>query len=320
MFNKSYSNNFGASTRMLRGVVVDNNDPKKMGRVKVRITELHGQSQQTSNYNYEITSGEQKNSSGSISDEDCLWCEVMQPITFSGYAPKPKNEGKEIKSAKLSGTSDNSETYKDYQFNNEKMPGIGQNTCIPIDTWVFVQLMFGNEQSPIVVGTCASKGEYNELCTPGTPRVYMDSNGNIEEWSLENNSITWRHNSGSQMRFKDDNMYSDVVGNKYTSVQGEFTTHTDSNENHRVGANYDVKVSGEHTRLVEGHEKYTINSGQEIAVESGQKTSVNGGQSTKVSGGKKVETDTTEMTSSGTTIIKGAGATAKFSGGMIYLN
>lgn len=311
-------------SRKLRGVVVANNDPLKQGRVQVRIPELHGFKQNKTQNNYELYNGE-NNQEQAIEDKNLPWAEVLMPIDFIGFHKAPQ-DGKEIYSEKLNGVNESKTKYRDISREGDKRGGFGKNVKLIPGTFVWVELLGGDSNNLLVVGTYAAQGEFSQLTsdtddTPANSFVYDSITGHYQTFDDDTGNIIMHNRSGTQFKWDSQgNEFNDVVKDKKTSVQGNETYHINGTSNLRVGGNVDesleanrhTKIKSNDTREIEGNESVKINGTGDRTVQGNQTENYNSNYTRKVGG-----SENTSVSGSRTTSTSG---THRITASVIYLN
>ena len=270
---------------LYRGVVTNNDDPKKGGRVQVRIFELHGLPESATPGNYEVSSGEKDSKFNFVEESNLPWAEVMQGIGYIGFWPAP-GDGQDEFAANIDGKGGKS-AYKTITRSG-KHSGMGQNVILTPGTWVFCILENGNPNYPIVIGTVAADSEMHKNTKPKNTRIFDSITGHYEEWSDEDGKIIFHHRSGTTITFDENgNLYFNTVNTKKEYVQADSNLHIDGNcneytkgdvkeimdSNHTLDVTKDevINIKGNRTRSVKGAENISIQSNQNINV-SGNKT------------------------------------------------
>lgn len=270
--------------KFLRGIVVDNNDTTKSGRVKVRIFEIHGIK------NTETTSNEESAASV-VPDKDLPWCEVMQPIDFIGYnSQTPQDAESFAKSIDGSGSKSGSKTIT----HSGKKPGAGYNRILAKGTWVFCVLDNDNPNYPIVIGTIASKGEY----TPSSAqRVYDSQTGLYEEFN-DNGTIIIHNKDASEIVMDSAGFHLNSSGKLNQYSKADFNIHADSNMNSYVGANAKTTIKGNAESQITGNST--------LKTDGNLINTIQGNTEIKAQGNFNAEGSMVNLKSNGTIAVKGS--------------
>lgn len=227
--------------KLYRGIVVDNADPNKSGRVKVRIFELHGLPSDT-----EVIDGTPNENLTQTPDDKLPWAEVMQPIDFYGFSKAEKTSVDSFaKSIDGKGSKSGAKTIE-YA---EKNPGTGYNRIIHIGTWVYCILDNDNPNLPIVIGSLATNTEYTQS---KAMRVYDSISGHYEEFNDETGDIIIHNKNSNEL----------ILGNDYTGINAsqklniyskESTNlHTDDSLNAYTAKDLNATISGSRTDKITG--------------------------------------------------------------------
>lgn len=266
---------------LYRGIVVDNNSPRKNGRVKVRIFELHGYEE----YDTNNIPQNQKRQDNFTNDADLPWCEVMQPISYIGFHNTQGFDNNEKPKANIDGSGKKQDIQSQRNL-SDKRSGFGTNVVLEIGTWVFCVLDHSNPNYPIVIGTIASDNEINEMSNPlnqvtetvsghyferddnpGNERIKthhrtgtdyeMQANGNISEFAandktlqVSNNEIT--HVDGNSTKYVKSNVTNTVDGNQIEHIKGNENNIIDGDKTEQIKGNEVIEVSGQRTENVKG--------------------------------------------------------------------
>jgi hypothetical protein len=266
--------------KLLRGIVVDNVDTTKSGRVKVRIFELHG-------LNSETTQGDNK--ALTVGDDELPWAEVMQPIDFIGFnSQTPQDIESFAKSIDGKGSKSGAKTIT----HSGKKPGTGYNRILAIGTWVFCLLDEGNPNKPVVIGTIAAKGEYTNS---SAYRVYDSQTGHYEEFNDDTGEIIIHNRNGNELIFDSNtNINSNSKFNSY--AKGDYNVHTDSNSNKYVSSN--------ETNTIKGNQESTISGNQTNTISGNQTNTISGNLESTATGNLNLSAAMVNVKGSGTIMIK----------------
>lgn len=264
--------------QLYRGIVINNKDPKKGGRVQVKIFELHGMPENCTPGNYQVVSGEKDTKYNQIKENDLPWAEVMQNIDFIGFYPAP-SDGKDEFANTIDGKGGKS-AYKTITRSG-KHSGMGNNVILTIGTWVFCLLENGNPNYPIVIGAVAADNEMHKNTNEKNVRIYDSITGHYEEWGDDSGNIIFHHRSGTTITMtKDGDMHFNTTNIKKEYIQAASFLHRDStyneftkddvsqimNNNHnlKIINNQNEEVGSNRTRKVGGNENISIGSNQKV--------------------------------------------------------
>ena len=227
--------------KLYRGIVVDNVDPNKSGRVKVRIFELHGLPSDT-----EMLDGTPSENLTQTPDDKLPWAEVMQPIDFYGFSKDSKTSVDSFaKSIDGKGSKSAAKTIE-YA---EKNPGTGYNRIIHIGTWVYCILDNDNPNYPIIIGTMASNNEYSKS---KAMRVYDSISGHYEEFNDETGDIII-HNKNSNELILGNDITALNASQKLNIYSKESTNlHTDDSLNAYTAKDLNTTTKGSKTDKITG--------------------------------------------------------------------
>ena len=240
---------------LYRGIVVNNNDPKKGGRCQVKIFELHGMPETFSEGNYPTFNGNQDENATQVNNDDLPWAEVMQPIDFIGYFNANHFDKSEMQKMQTNGMSASPVTRELRPTSGDKNNGFGYNRILEVGTWVFCILDFDNPNYPIIIGTVASNGEYANTTSPTHKRFYQSTSGHFESWNDTpgNENIILHHRTGSEVELAADgninlqskkDMTKYAKGNNFETIDGEEVRKIGSNRRVNVGGSETIKISG----------------------------------------------------------------------------
>lgn len=273
--------------KFYRGIVVDNADPKRSGRCKVRIFELHGLPQDT-----ELLDGTPSAELSAIEDDKLPWAEVMQPIDFSGYS-KIEKECPESFAASIDGTGSKSGaktiTYSD------KNPGTGYNRIIEIGTWVYCVLDNDNPNYPIIMGSMASTGEYT---ASKAHRVYDSTSGHYEEFNDSEGSIIIHNANSSELVMSKESTQLNSSNKLLIYSAKDYNSHSDGNRNDFTKGNSTQTTQGSATQKIT---KDLSTEAQSITSKAQTNATIEAQSQLNLKG-----TSQTTLESSGTTTIKGS--------------
>lgn len=273
--------------KFYRGIVVDNADPKRSGRCKVRIFELHGLPSDK-----EILDGSPSQELSAIEDDKLPWAEVMQPIDFSGFS-KLEKECPESFAASIDGTGSKSGT-KTITY-GEKFPGTGYNRIIEIGTWVYCVLDNDNPNYPIIMGSMASSGEYT---TSKAHRVYDSTSGHYEEFNDSTGSIIIHNANASELVLGKDSTHLNSSNKLQIYSNSDYLTHSDgSRKDFTKGDNIET-IQGSQTQKIT---KSQSTEAQEITAKAQTNATLEAQSQLSLKG-----TGQATLESSGTTTIKGS--------------
>lgn len=264
--------------KLYRGVVVDNNDPTRSGRVRVQIPSLHGPIEMIGPKNTKFTEEDKKNTEDKFSPEfkkdNAIWAEVMHGIDYTGFFNTDGYSGNYI-NKNVSKEGNQSKTPRNIKrTKGPKIGGFGNNIILEIGTKVFCLFEEDDDtfQNPIVIGTIASYNEINENSSPYCKRVYNSTSGNLEVWddTPGKESIIIRHRTGSETEYAPN-------GNIEIESTKDISTVVSNNVSTNIGQNNDLKIQGNNTHNISGNEIININGTKTDTISSTYKISANGG-------------------------------------------
>lgn len=291
--------------RIYRGIVVNNDDPKKGGRVQVRIFELHGMSESATPGLYPVTSGEKDTKYNQIQESDLPWAEVMQSIDYIGYYPAP-SDGSDEFANNIDGKGSKS-AYKTITRSG-KYPGFGYNVILTPGTWVFCVLDNNNPNLPIVIGCVAADNEMHKNTKPKNTRIYDSITGHYEEWSDEDGNIIFHHRTGTTITMnKVGEMTINTVKNKKEYTQENNLIHVDGEQNEYVKKDVNEKYDANHNLNVKSNEKLEVGSNRTRNVGGNEDIKISGNQKIAVSGNHNLNVSDSSTITAGPSITMSAG-------------
>lgn len=244
--------------KLFRGVVVDNKDPNKGGRVKVHIFDIHGPLKEFSESKYSGYNSDSKIEETSNTPEGLPWAEIIQPISFIGFFNTSHFESNEKSKKSIDGSgsaNDKSRTLKNSK--GDRIGGFGTNIILEIGTWVFVvfEETDKNFQKPLILGCVSSDGEINENSSPTNKRVYKSTSGHYEEWNDTpgKECIIQKHRTGTEIEYAHDgNLEIQVTKDLKTYTMANVNTQTDGNIVASTKGNIVTSTKGNETNKVQG--------------------------------------------------------------------
>lgn len=273
--------------KFYRGIVIDNIDPNKSGRVKVRIFELHGLPDNT-----ELIDGKPNENLQSVTDDNLPWAEVMQPIDFMGFSEQEK-ESTESFALSIDGTGSKSGK-KTIEY-TDKNPGTGYNRIMQIGTWVYCVLDNDNPNFPIVIGSLAANNEYTQS---SAYRVYDSPKGHYEEFNDETGDIIIHNKNSNEL----------ILGNETTAINAsqKFNLYAkDSINSHTDGkiqtyAEGDIQVISKGAKTEKIQSSYSIES-QDFNLKAQTNTAVEANSQVNIKGNSQIQIE-----SNGVVQVKGS--------------
>lgn len=260
--------------KFYRGVVVNNDDPQKGGRVQVRIFELHGAPKDCTPGGYAVSDGKLDVKNQIIDDTNLPWAEVIQPIDFIGFYPAP-TDGENNHSRTIDGKGSKS-SYKTVSRSG-KHAGTGKNIILAVGVWVFCVLDNDNPNYPIVIGTVCADGEIHTNTGPNSNRIYDSITGFREEWNDDSGSVLFHHRSGTEIQMQTDgDYYLDVVNTKKEYIKNDDLSHYDSNKFSYTRLNYEIIVDENMKKIINGNENIIIAQNQTVDIGSNQNVHARG--------------------------------------------
>lgn len=306
--------------QLLRGVVIDNDDPKRGGRVQVRIFDLHGPGDTAGPGSYPLTSGDSKDTKyNQVQESELPWAEVMQGIDYIGFNPAP-SDGEEEYAQGIDGKGQKSGSKTISR--GGKNAGTGYTRIISPGTWVFCVLENGNPNKPIVIGAIAADNEIHKNNDKDVVRTFDSITGHYEEWNDRDGRIIFHHRTGTTITMeKEGEYYLNVVGLRNEYIGKDYSIHKDSNyysytekddetiikgnekrETHGTRdelikqdhtetreANYTLKTKGNSEETIDGNETIEIKGNQDFKVKGNRDSEITGNDTLKVKMNHKIE-------------------------------
>ena len=244
--------------KLYRGIVVNNNDPKKSGRVQVNIFEINGLIPEFSESKYKTfeISGEEAKSENTA--KNLPWAEVIQPLDYIGFFNTNHYDNNEKPKANVDGSGSKSSKSRNLKRSKgNRVGGFGYNITLEIGTWVYV--IFNDDdnsfQFPIIIGCIAAENEFNENSTPTNKRVYQSTSGHYEEWNDTpgKECIIQHHRSGTEVEMTNDgSLEKQVVKDNKEYIIGKDIKQVDSDKISKVEGSQIEKVQGDVVEQYQG--------------------------------------------------------------------
>lgn len=261
--------------QLMRGVVTNNNDPKRSGRVQVRIFDLHGPGDSAGPGGYALTSGADKDTKyNQVQESGLPWAEVVQGIDFIGFNPAPSDGAEEFaNSVDGKGSKSGSKSIS----RTGKWPGTGYTRILNPGTWVFCILENGNPNKPIVIGTIAADNEIHKNANSQSNRIYDSITGHYEEWNDKDGRVIFHHRSGTTITMdKNGEYFLNVTGLRKEYAGQDYAIHND--------ANYNSFTQGNSEEIVKGNKKLDLDGNQTLNIKGNQDFTIQGNHTNNTSG------------------------------------
>ncbi len=290
------------------GIVIQNNDPDKMGRVKVYVPGITNTVYD--NWNNTIENKEFSFIDGSLLaileqlKEDLPWCECAQGLMGGGTTqlndketpiPLVRPSDDKVASPPMDAFDKSVYTPGDYSGT------AGGHYTIPnVGTHVYVMFKQGNTSFPVYFGTAHSKAEWQDVFKKDYPTDYENSNVasepyqnkhviNTNKHTLEfidtddTEEIRMSHFSGSNIQMLNDynstyavkDSYELVEEHKYATVKKTSNTNVGETVNLEVGQTINVVVGGGTTIVVNGDGSITVDASTSLTITT-PTTNING--------------------------------------------
>lgn len=308
------------------GIVIQNNDPETMGRVKIFVPGISN----TVYDNWNATAID-KEFSGIDGDlipilnqlrDDLPW--ANRAATFFGGDSDHLTFNEAQRLVERPSDSLVQSPPKDAFDNANYTPSDYSEACagifsIPsVGSHVYVFFKFGNTNYPVYFAAAHSKCDWEGIFKDNYPNDYENEKGTGDAYQNKHvlNStkhsfemidsdgievINLSHFSGSNIQFLNDYVSKYCVNDDYTLIENNKYETVKKNETVNIGENETVTIGGTQNITVQGTQDVTINSDQSITV-NGNITMKASGSITIESAGGKIVLDASGVTVTGAAI------------------
>jgi len=238
MIPKKYIEFYGDQTRWFTGKVVSLNDPKELGRIRVRIYGIHSENTLF------------------VADDDLPWAQVIVPITQGGTKGFGNNLGIQVDSLVFGFFLDGQNSQLPLILGS--LPKIEDNEDDQYDSVSTNPLARGVQVKPYEPDTTMGEPDDPYAAVYPNNLVYETPAGHVKEYdnTPDAERIRELHKSGTFYQVSPDgDLVTHVVRDRYTLVVSDDAVHVKGNVNlfidenctTRIGGNWDVDVEGDIT-------------------------------------------------------------------------
>lgn len=236
MIPKNYIEFYGDQTRWFTGRVVDLEDPKQLGRIRVRVYGIHTED------------------TTMIADEDLPWAQVVVPVTQGGTGGFGNNLGIQINTLVFGMFLDGQNSQLPLVLGS--LPKLENNELDEYDSVSTNPLARGIQVKPYIPDETINEPDDPFAAVYPNNLVYETPAGHVKEYDNTPNAERIRelHKSGTFYQVSPEgDLVTHIVRDRYTLVAQNDAVHIQGNVNLFIDGNCITKIKGNWDVDVEGH-------------------------------------------------------------------